>query len=440
MLKLGVFVVPVVLALTIGVVAANRFAGPLPPRRLTISTGREGGSYYLFATEYRKLLARQGFELVIRPGAGSIETLQLLVAGQVDAGFVQGGTAGMVPHEGLTALGSLFYEPLLVFHRKTRPLTYLSDLKGRRLAVGEEGSGTRALVLQLLADNDVTAANSTLLGLTNAAAEAALTGGRVDAAFFVISPRAELVLRLVRHPEIELMSERRHLAYAGRYAFLSGVRLGEGILDVARDLPRQEKHLLAATATLVVRDGIHPDLIRLLLGAAERVHRPGGMLEPANTFPSEAFVELPLNEQARRYLKSGPPWLERMLPFWMAGLLDRTMLVILPMLTVLIPFFGWVRPMLDRRRRQKIARWYQALRDCDLRCDKLPLDGVEDAILEMSELAREVTEGPKLPPLYLGELYNLKMHIELMLKRLEERRRRLLAERGGSTPPSARAS
>ena len=424
LLRVGLIGLAVTVALAAGLVVANRFAGPLPPRILTISTGREDGTYYQIAAEYRRLLARQGFQLAIRPGAGSVETLQRLAAGEVDVGFVQGGTSGG-RHPGLTSLGSVFYEPLWVFHRKAVRLGFLSDLKGRRLAVGEEGSGTRALALLLLRDSGVTAGNSTLVGLSNSEAEAALVRGTVDAAFFVISARAELVLRLLRQPGIELMSERRHLAYAGRYTFLSSLRLGEGMLDMAANLPREEKHLLATTAALVVRDGIHPDLVRLLLGAADRVHRGGGMLEPAGTFPSPVLVELPINEQAARYLRSGPSWVERTLPFWAAGLLDRTVLVALPMVTVLFPFFGLVLPMLDRRHRRRIARWYEVLRACDNRLTTLSVDGVEAEIQRMRALEHEVTEHTRLPPLYLGELYNLRMHLGLMLERLEARRRTL---------------
>lgn len=425
----------VALAMLAGLAAANRLAGPLPPRKIVISTGREGGAYHEFAREYQRLLAREGFTLEIETGAGSIETLRRLKAGEVDVGFVQGGSAGTVNSEGLVSLASVFFEPLWVFYRKTVPVAYLADLRGRRLAVGEEGSGTRALALQLLADSSVTAENTALLGPTSAEAEAALQEGRADAAFFVLSPRAELVARLLRRPDVALLSERQALAYVGRYPFITSIKIGEGMLDVARNLPHEEKTVLAVAATLVARRDIHPDLVRLLLGAAEKVHRRGGLFEREGLFPSETLVELPLHEGARRYLKSGPPWLERVFPFWVAGLLDRTVLIVLPLLTLLFPVFGLIMPMLDRRHRYRIARWYQQLRDCDLRCDSLPLEDVEVQVHRMRELQGEVMTPGVLPPLYMGELYNLKMHIGLVLGRLEERRRRLSEERA---PASAR--
>jgi TRAP transporter TAXI family solute receptor len=203
------FVVPVAIALVLGLAAANRFAGPFPPRTITIATGREEGAYYAFATEYQKLIARQGFRLKIVPGAGSVETLERLKAGEVMVGLVQAGTASATDAESLVSLASLFYEPLWVFRHKSVRASNLSDLRGRRLAVGEEGSGARMLALQLLRDNDVTTANSTLLALGPADAEAALAAGRIDAGLFVMAPSAPIVLKLLRRTDVELMSERR---------------------------------------------------------------------------------------------------------------------------------------------------------------------------------------------------------------------------------------
>ena len=424
-----VFVVPVAIALLLGLAAANRFAGPFPPRTIRIATGREQGAYYAFATEYQKLIARQGFRLEIVPGAGSVQTLERLKAGEVTVGLVQAGTIPASDAEGLVSLASLFHEPLWVFHRKSAHVGYLSDLRGGRLAVGEEGSGTRVLALQLLRDNDVTAENSTLLALGPAEGEAALAAGRVDAAFFVMAPSAPLVLELLGRPDLELMSERRARAYGARYPYVTGIVLGEGTLDVKANLPRQEKTLLAVTANLVAREDIHPDLVRLLLAAASRVHRRGGPLEAEGAFPSDRFVELPLHDQARRYLTSGPPWLERVLPFWAAGLLDRTALVVLPMLTLLLPFFGLIVPLMDRRHRGRIARCYAEVRACDQQCDGLTLDDLDRRIARMRELDREVTHL-NLPVLYIGETYNLKIHIGILLRRLEKRRRAL------TTPPA----
>jgi TRAP transporter TAXI family solute receptor len=427
-----VFGLLVAAALALGLLLANRLSGPLPPRTLSISTGRPGGAYHEFAEEYRRLLARQGFELEVRPGAGSVETLERLRAGEVTAGFVQGGTATAGGSQDLVALASVFFEPVWVFHREGTRLEYLSQLQGRRIAVGEPGSGVQVLARRLLADNAVGPDNATLLELSGEEAATALTEGAVDAAFFVMSPRGELVMRLIRTPGLNLMSERRHLAYTSRHPFLTSVRLGEGALDISGNLPREEKVLLAATASLAVRADVHPDLVRLLLGAAESVHRRGDLLAAGQRFPSEAFVELPLHEDAVRYLRRGPPWLERVFPFWVARVIDRTLLTFLPLATILFPIFGYVIPMLTQRKRHRIARWYAALQDCDLRLDTMTPEAVDVEIARLRGLRHEIDEVTHVPPLLMGEFYNLKLHIDLVLRRLEERR-------GGGGPQTTTA-
>jgi hypothetical protein len=335
---------------------------------------------------------------------------------------VQGGTASAGGSQSLLALASVFLEPVWVFHREKIRLEYLSQLRGRRIAVGEPGSGIQVLARRLLADNAVGPDDATLLELSGEEAATALTEGSVDAAFFVMSPRGELIMRLIRTPGVSLMSERRHLAYTSRHPFLTSVRLGEGALDMSGNLPREEKVLLAATASLVVRADVHPDLVRLLLGTAESVHRRGDLLATGQRFPSEAFVELPLHEDAVRYLRRGPPWLERVFPFWVARVIDRTVLTLLPLATIIFPVFGFVIPMLTQRRRHRIARWYKTLQDCDLRLDTMTPEAVDVEIARLRALRHEIDEVTHVPPLLMGEFYNLKLHIDLVLRRLEERR------------------
>src|SRR5437870_9206486 len=312
--KLAYVIVPA-LALALGVFAVlNRMVEPLPPRRVTFSAGRENGAYHTFAKEYARLAKADGFTLEILTGAGSVETLKRLAAGQAMAGFVQGGTAEALPTEGLRSLGSLYYEPVWLFHRKTRLLRGLNDLRGLRIQVGEEGSGIRPLAVRLLRDSGVTAQNSTLLALTSEGAAAALEAGRIDAAFFIMAPSVPLVRRLLLSPTVSLWSVRRTVAYTTHYRFLSTITLGEGVVDLVADVPDHDILLLAATANLVVREDVHPVIVRLLLKTAEIVHSRPGLFEGPNVFPSDTLVQLPLHEVAGRHLRTGPPLLERYLP------------------------------------------------------------------------------------------------------------------------------
>jgi len=400
----------------------NRLVEPLPPRRITISTGRENGAYYLYAKEYAKLAAADGFTVEILTGAGTVETLKRLTAGQAMAGFVQGGTAEAGPTEGLLSLGSLYYEPVWVFHRRTRSLRGLSDLRGLSIQVGEEGSGIRPLALRLLRDNGVTPQNSQLLALTTEGAATALEAGRIDAAFFIMAPTVPLVRRLLVSPTVSLWNVRRGLAYTSRYRFLSTVTLGEGVVDMVNDIPTQDVSLLAATATLVVREDVHPVIVRLLLKTAEIVHSRPGLFEAPNAFPSDAFVELPLHEVARRYLRKGPPFLERYLPFWIAVTVERWALLLLPVVGILLPLIRILPPLYnDAQMRKHVTRWYREVHQISRALTHATPDEARTAAERLRELQVKLDETPAPPAGLMGDYYDLKQHVEWLIEQADHR-------------------
>ena len=203
---------PALLLVLAGFIVAWRFVQPAPPHTITIATGAADGAYTLFARRYRTLLANNGITLQIRETAGTVENLALLKTGQVDLAFVQGGVAGQDTGAGLEALGSLYYEPLWLFYRKPEHADRLTDLQGLRLATGQPGSGTHALVQTLLDANHFGAAADRLLPLGGDEAVRALAEGRVDAAFFVAAPGAPLIQSLLKRRDIRLLSFARAAA------------------------------------------------------------------------------------------------------------------------------------------------------------------------------------------------------------------------------------
>ncbi len=417
--KLAYVIVPA-LALALSVFAVlNRMVEPLPPRRVTFSAGRENGAYHMFAKEYARLAKADGFTVDIMTGAGSVETLKRLASGQAMAGFVQGGTAEAAPTDGLLSLGSLYYEPVWLFHRRTQPLHGLTDLRGRRIQVGEEGSGIRPLAVRLLRDSGVTAQNSTLLALTSESAAAALETGRIDAAFFIMAPSVPLVRHLLLSPAVSLWSVRRTIAYTTRYRFLSTVTLGEGVIDLVSDVPDRDVTLLAATATLVVREDVHPVIVRLLLKTAETVHSRPGLFEAPNAFPSDAFVELPLHEVARRYLRKGPPFLERFLPFWIAVTVERWALLVLPVVGLFLPLIRILPSLYNSQMRRRVTRWYRLVHEIDHTLAQCTPEEAGAAAERLRRVQAEVSQMPPPPHGLMGELYHLKIHLEWLLARAD---------------------
>ncbi|MEN8216344.1 MAG: TAXI family TRAP transporter solute-binding subunit [Pseudomonadota bacterium] len=414
---------PIIIIILLSLVIAYQFVEPPPPKEASIATGRVGGGYHSFALKYQELLADDQFQLDIEPTAGSIEVLKRLKSGDVELGLVQGGTGNSVSYEGLQSLGSLFYEPLWVFHRKDLPLEYLFDLRGKRVAIGEEGSGTRPVAFQLLQDNLVTEDNTTFLGLPSKVAAQQLVAGEIDAVFFVMSPKSSLIRKLFGNPDIELMSFKRDLAYSSRYSFLTSVKLGEGMIDLENNIPREDKTLLATTASLVASKDLHHDLVYLFLMKMIKVHEEGGIFEKNGQFPSELFVEIPMNEDASHYLQNGPSWLQKIFPFWVATTLDRLKILLIPLIAVMLPLLKGAFPLYQLGIRFKIFRWYDRLSEVDRKISDLSdLSVIENEIKQMIALQREIIEQVSVPLSYMGEFYALRVHIQLVVGRLEEQK------------------
>jgi hypothetical protein len=338
----------------------------------------------------------------------------------VAAALVQGGTSGKTPEEaGLRSLGSVYFEPLWVFHRRTLPVGRLTDLQGLRTAIGAEGSGTRSLALQLLADNGITPGNSPLLETGGQAAADALLNGELDAAFFVASPLSPVVRRLLEDGQIQLLSFARAEAYTRSHRFLSSVILPQGVIDLKRNLPERPTILLAASANLVVRDDLHPALIGLLLQAARTAHGNGGWFEQSGQFPAPEYLVYPLSGEAERFYQYGPPLLQRYLPFWAATLVDRLKVMLLPFLALMLPLFKIMPPIYRWRMRSRIYRWYREV----LTIDHLlfqPGADLEQARAALERIEHEVAHI-EIPLSYAEELYDLRLHISLIQQKLERR-------------------
>ena len=406
----------VVTALVVaGFVATYQFVGVPPPNAIRIATGGMDGAYYAFAQQYAQLLAADGITLEVVPTAGSVENLQLLKNAEVTVALVQGGTATAADREHVRALGSLFLEPLWVFTRERIDIERLSDLRGTRLAIGPAGSGTNLLATQLLSANGVTESNTTLIHDDAATAGPLLSRRALDAVLLVASPSAPTVRALLRQPAIDLFDFDRAQAYGRAFPALTPVVLNEGILNLERNLPPRDTTVVAVAAMLAARRDLNPSLVPALLDAVTRVHRSGGVLEQPRQFPSVDLVDLPLNEDAARYITQGPSFLYRWLPYGTAVRLDRLKLMILPFVALLIPLFRVAPSVYTWRIRSKIYRWYAQVREIDQMVDDAPRAAAD----RLATLEREVA-SITVPLAYTGELYHLRLHIHLLQERLGE--------------------
>jgi TRAP-type uncharacterized transport system substrate-binding protein len=410
----------IVAAAAVGVaVKAARFA---PPKTIRFVSGPDGSSYRNQAEKYQKILARDGVKVEILPSRGALDNLDKLAnqKERVDVGFVQGGLAEGrdLPH--LVSLGSVYPQPMMVYCRHPEPVELLSQLKGKRLAVGAEGSGAHVLALKLLKANEMDGPPTVLLALQGDDAVKQLKEGSIDAAFLMGDSATPAVMRTLRGiPEIQLASFRQADGYLRKFRFLSKETLPEGAMDLAKNYPPRELTLVGPTVELVARDDLHPALSDLLIRAAREIHGTPGMFRNAGEYPAPLARDFPISTDAERYYKSGEQFLYKRLPFWLASLVDRLLVVLLPLLVVIVPATRLAPAVYRWRIRSRIYRWYGALMAIEREMRGTPTPELKEKVhARLDEISRAVSEL-RTPASFADQLYVLRDHVAAVRRRLD---------------------
>lgn len=417
----------IVLAVAL-LVLAYWWLDPNPPKRVTLATGPAQSAYEEFGKRYAKILAQDGIEVVLLPSQGSAHNLGLLREGKADLGFVQGGTSSYnaADTEALASLGSLFVEPLWLFYseaaaQKAKPpgtLRSLTQLQGLRINFGTPGSGVPSLMDKLFESNRIEPASLRISNLDQTPATVAFLGGELDAIVFASAPESLMVQMLLQTPGVKLMNFTQSEAYSKRFTFLSTVRLPQGVVDLAGNIPPEDVSLVAPTTSLIARSATHPALVQLFAQAGNVIHGPAGWFKDAREFPNRNNSELPISKEAERAIKNDAPLLQRYLPFWVANLVERMWLVMGIIIAVMLPLSRVVPPLYEFRVRSRIFRWYGQLRHIEMRAEET--GGTPELLEELNQLERRA-EKISVPLSYADELYALRNNIQLVRQKLQKR-------------------
>ncbi len=410
---------PILLLVVAAFALTSHFIKPAPPDTFIFTAGAEGGAYHRHALQYRDILARDGIKMQVKTSAGSLQNLARMrgATPEASAGFVQGGTTEPEDSNSLLSLGRMFYEVVWVFHRLPPDTVRLSQLRGKRVAIGPSGSGTNQLVRQLLKSSDVTAQNSTLLELSSKDSLEKLSAVEIDAAFIVAGPEADILQAPLRSKDIHLMNLAQADAYAMRHGHLSRITLHQGVVDLKDNIPSHDIQMIGAGAMVAVRDDLHPALQFALAQAAAEVHRRPSIIHAENHFPQVQSSELPMSTVAERFHKSGPPFFQRYLPFWLAVLADRLLVLLIPIATILLPLIKIVPFLYSWRVRKRLWHWYDELKKLEQALSDAPGDK-EKHRAEIKRIDEAVSDIP-VPVEYSDQYYNLRSHVEFVRRRLE---------------------
>lgn len=416
-----VLVVPMLLVALLVAWMAVKFIRPAPPKSIVLLAGPKESSYYSIAERYAKILARSGVKVNVVETEGAGDNLKRLLNPKVegDVGFVLGGLTDGLDISDLMSLGSVFVQPVLVFYRGKEPVELLSKFAGKRIAIGPEGSGTHTIAMKFLAANGMDKDPTKLLGLDGDDAVAALKQGKVDVAFLMGElVRGQVTRELLQTPGIHLMNFRQGDGYMRRLKFLSHLTLPEGAFDLGLDLPAQDVELVGPTVELVARNDLHPALSDLLIAAAQEIHRPAGMYRKAGEYPAPLERDFPISSDAQRFYRSGTPFLYKQLPFWLASLVDRFIVVLVPIVVILIPAVRLIPTIYRWRMRSRIYKWYGALMAIERDMFGDPSPEHKEKIRKRLDDIQEAVNNLHPPVAFADQLYALREHIAWVGSRL----------------------
>jgi TRAP-type uncharacterized transport system substrate-binding protein len=442
--------VPVAVAVIAALWIAGRYIQPALPKRVVLATGPDGGAYQAFGERYRKVFEREGVTLELLQTKGARDNYKLVrgpvAAGakgdggsngtpplaappekkdeplpHVDAAFVRGGIGTGEEAPQLVSLGTVAYEALWVFCRGKATLDDLPGLKGMTVAIGGRGAGMRRMVRNLLKANGIDEDEIKALDVGGVEAAEALLTGKADCVFLLESPEAGILKALLYAPDAQIVNFRRRAdAYIKYMPFLQKVVLPEGGIDLAANTPHEPLTLLAAQTQILANEGLHPAIQMLLLQAAKEVHGTIGMFNAQGELPAPNRFDFPLSEQAERYFERGRPFLQRYLPFWLANLVDRAIVVLIPAFAIVFPLVRMLPPLYAWRMRRRIYRWYGELMFIENEMRRTLTKGeTRDFADRLNWIEQEVNEL-HTPLAYANQLYSLRQHIEFVQQKLEQ--------------------
>jgi TRAP transporter TAXI family solute receptor len=396
---------------------------PAIQHTIVITTGADNGIYRGFADRYAPILKRNGITLDIRSSSGSVENYQRLTNpdSEYEVGFIQSGTTSPKETDHLETIAAVSYEPIWVFYRGDATVTTLAQLRGKRVAIGVPGSGLLHVSRVLLGYSGITGDNTTLLEMDATKAYQGLESGQLDAAFFIGRPDAAMQQTLL-NSDLKLMSFAQADALVQKFPSLSKITFPRASTSIVKDMPHADVTLLAATALLVSKDTLHPALAYLLLDAAKAVHGGEDYFTPLGAFPNLNTEEFPISDESTRYFKSGRPFLQRYLPFWLASFIERRLLILVPFAALLIGLLQALPRMAESRMKSRLVVWYREIKSLEdeiWRSNQPSAEQIAQWREEIEDIDANASKI-RIPYRYFQDVYTLKQAIGVVRDRISQ--------------------
>ena len=399
---------------------------PLPPSKVTITSGPADGMYYSHAQRYAVLLRKHGLEVEVQESAGSGQNLLRLRDPNSPAqiAFLQGGFAAVDNATAsekrlrLLTVANVDIEPVWIFS-SLKDVDSLQQLQGMRVSIGQTDSGSRLVAMRLLDQVRLEPKDLVVSETTGLAAVKALQDGQIDASIFVAATAAPVVRAMLSTPGIHMVHLKRSAALSERIPYLEPRLIAAGMLDAASKQPKQDTLLLSTVASVVVSEGLHPAIQRLVTAVAMQVHSGAGPFSKAGDFPNLKHVDFPSSRHTRSILVNGLPWLEQTFSLQVSRWLWRLLFVGAPLILLAwlachsVP--AYMRWMLESH----INRWYGELKFIENDLEVSRVSGLDFSRhytqLRTIEVAASHFSAPQE---FLKRLYILRHHVDFVRQKL----------------------
>jgi TRAP transporter TAXI family solute receptor len=391
---------------------------PAPPSTVTMATAFKGGSFDYYGQRYKERFAKAGINLELRETDGALENLALLrdKNSGVQLAFVTGGVSKPDQTPGVLSFGTIDYLPIWIFYSASVSIDQLSDLKGKRIAIGPVGSGTRFTAERVLSDAGISAESADFSPLAGLAAAQALRNGEVDVAWIMGAPSTSAVQSLIRESRISLFNFSLAEAFTRLHSNLVKLVLPRGVIDISGIVPKSDVTLLATTSSVLVRNDLHPEIANLLLQTMREVHGSHGTFQHIGEFPLPTDPDYPVALSAVDYFKSGPSFLQRHLPLWLIVHVQRATAVLVAAVAIGLPLFHYLPILYTWYMRRRLLFWYSQLKTLE---DSISSSGgaqSNEPRVEIDRIENAVSQM-RVPLALANQLYDLRGHIEIVRRR-----------------------
>jgi len=396
---------------------------PAPPSKVVMATAFKGASFEYYGRQYREIFARSHVELDLRETAGAVENLKLLqdpTAG-VQIAFVTGGLSDSKHTPEVLSLGTVYDQPFWIFYPANKQLDQLSQLKGKRIAVGPEGSATRHMAEQVLGKGGVNSETASLLPFAGEAADRALKDGQVDAVWIIGVPEATAVQSFLRNPSVRPMNFPMSEAFTRIFPDLTRMTLPQGTIDIERVIPSSDVQLIGTKSKVLIRSDLHPEIVQLLLQTMKEVHSGADLFHRNGEYPNGSDSEYTVAPTAIDFYKNGPSLMQRHLPLWASIHVQRAIALLLTGIAIGLPLLHFLPQSYNWMIRRRLFYWYAELRALEASFESVTSH--KQLIDKQAEIERIEGDLSKIhfPLTFSDQVYNLRHHIDLVRRKIASR-------------------